>query len=305
MNPNRAKLVLRLPNELGESPVWCNEADSLYWVDVARPGLLCQWHVSTHVKSSWLFDEALTNVTLAGAGRLLIASERRLFLFDPQTSVREYCRTMLTLQRSLRFNDGACDSKGRLWIGTMANNLARTEPSAPSGKTGDIWCVTKDGTVRVFKEKLGCPNALAWSPDGLSFYFADSSDGCIYTSIFDVEAGIFSQRRPFFSAPTMGLPDGAAVDVEGYLWNARWGGGCVIRIAPDGTLDRVVDVPTAFVTSCVFGDADRRTLYITSAINGDHNPNGGGVFAFRSPTAGLPPTVFGQAIPKLNSRRSS
>jgi sugar lactone lactonase YvrE len=177
----------------------------------------------------------------------------------------------------------------------MANNLIDRQANGPVGKVGDILCVTTEGKLFRFNEHLGCPNALAWSPDGLTFYFADSADGCIYSSIFDVETGRYSKRCYFFSAPSMGVPDGAAVDIEGYLWNARWGAGCVVRIAPDGTLDRVVSVPATFVTSCVFGGSDHQTLYITTAKNCDMNPFAGSVFSYRTPTAGLPPGVFGRA----------
>ncbi len=290
-----AEIVVCLQNKLGESPVWCDDSQCLFWVDVARPGLLWRWHASSQVRNSWQFKVALTNLTLAQGGRLLVASERRLFLFDPVSGTSEHGPDIPTLQLSHRFNDGACDSNGRLWIGTMANNLIDRQANGPVGKVGDILCVTTEGKLFRFNEHLGCPNALAWSPDGLTFYFADSADGCIYSSIFDVETGRYSKRCYFFSAPSMGVPDGAAVDIEGYLWNARWGAGCVVRIAPDGTLDRVVSVPATFVTSCVFGGSDHQTLYITTAKNCDMNPFAGSVFSYRTPTAGLPPGVFGRA----------
>jgi sugar lactone lactonase YvrE len=181
----------------------------------------------------------------------------------------------------------------------MENNLVDRETDEPLGRVGSILCVTAAGVVSRFDEQLGCPNAVAWSPDGSTFYFADSMDGWIYASDFDEEAGNFSRRRPFFAAPDMGVPDGAAVDAEGYVWNARWGAGCVIRIAPDGTVDRVVDVPATFVTSCVFGGVDRKTLYITSAQNGDDNPSAGGVFTLRTSVAGMAPARFGQTSAAL------
>jgi sugar lactone lactonase YvrE len=55
------------------------------------------------------------------------------------------------------------------------------------------------------------------------------------------------------------------MDAEGYVWNARWGGHCIIRFAPDGSVDRIVEVPLSHPTSCVFGGPDMTTLFVTSA----------------------------------------
>ena len=69
--------------------------------------------------------------------------------------------------------------------------------------------------------------------------------------------------------------DGCTVDGEGYLWNARWGAGCVVRFAPDGRVDRIVEVPARKTTSCTFGGPDLDFLYVTSMKDSDdpENPN--------------------------------
>jgi sugar lactone lactonase YvrE len=92
------------------------------------------------------------------------------------------------------------------------------------------------------------------------------------------------------------VPDGSAIDEEGYLWNARWDGGCVIRIAPDGELDRVVEMPARRPTSCAFGGDNMKTLYVTSAAMDSTDPAdsadlGGAVFSIEVDVAGsrIPP----------------
>ena len=55
------------------------------------------------------------------------------------------------------------------------------------------------------------------------------------------------------------------MDGEGYLWNCRYGGGCVVRVAPDGGIDRVIDIPAGNVTTCTFGGPELTTLYVTTA----------------------------------------
>ena len=89
-----------------------------------------------------------------------------------------------------------------------------------------------------------------------------------------------------------GSPDGSAVDSEGYLWNCRYGGGCVVRVAPDGAVERVVEMPCGNVTTCTFGGEGLRTLFITTARAGDGRRLAGSVFALEAPVPGLPERVF-------------
>ncbi|HZP20241.1 MAG TPA: SMP-30/gluconolactonase/LRE family protein, partial [Bauldia sp.] len=91
-----------------------------------------------------------------------------------------------------------------------------------------------------------------------------------------------------------GGPDGSAMDSAGYLWNARYGGGCIVRVAPDGRLDRVIEMPVDNVTTCTFGGPDLRTLYVTSAKGGSgaRGRLAGGVFTLPVDDPGLPENVF-------------
>jgi D-xylonolactonase len=87
-----------------------------------------------------------------------------------------------------------------------------------------------------------------------------------------------------------GYPDGMAVDAEGCLWVAHWSGGCVSRFAADGRPLGRIEVPTENVTSCAFGGADMRTLFITTAggLGSVGEGIAGGVFMARTAVAGLP-----------------
>lgn len=90
----------------------------------------------------------------------------------------------------------------------------------------------------------------------------------IYAYDWDGATGAIANRRVFAAPHERGFPDGSALDAEGYLWNARWGGSCLIRYAPDGRVDRIIDVPVQQPTSCVFAGDDLKTLYVTSARAG-------------------------------------
>ena len=75
-----------------------------------------------------------------------------------------------------------------------------------------------------------------------------------------------SNRRTFTKIDTSrgGAADGSTVDAEGCLWNAQVYDGKVIRYRPDGTVDRVIDMPVKKVTSVMFGGPDLDILYVTS-----------------------------------------
>ena len=146
---------------------------------------------------------------------------------------------------------------------------------------------------------MGVPNAIAWSPDGTRMYFADSLQGDIREYVFDRATGEIRDGRVFLAKGVVpGKPDGATVDADGYLWNARFGGGCVVRVAPDGRLDRVIELPTANVTSVAFGGSDLRTLYITTATQRldpaelERQPFAGYVFHMRPGCTGLAEARF-------------
>ena len=97
-------------------------------------------------------------------------------------------------------------------------------------------------------------------------YYIDSHTFRIDVFDFDAGDGSILGRRQFASIDRLdGTPDGIAVDDEGGVWLALYGGSAVRRYTPDGSLDRVVAVPAENVTACCFGGDDGRTLFITTA----------------------------------------
>ncbi len=140
---------------------------------------------------------------------------------------------------------------------------------------------------------LTTANGIGWSPDDRRMYLVDSATGAIDRLGFDLDTAAIGPRRRFATIePRAGRPDGLAVDAAGCVWIALWGGAGVLRFAPDGRLDRRIDLPVSQVTSCCFGDADLGTLYVTTAARGVQEPHAGGVFACRPGVTGLAPFAF-------------
>jgi len=157
-----------------------------------------------------------------------------------------------------RMNDGACDSAGRFWAGTMC---MQERP-----ERGSLYRLDPDGTTRAMITGVGISNGIDWSPDDTRMYYVDSHTQRIDLFDFDRRSGSIANRRPFVEIdPADGSPDGLTVDAEGGIWLALWGGSALRRYLPDGTLDCVVPLPVTHPTTCAFGGADLADLFITSA----------------------------------------
>ena len=148
--------------------------------------------------------------------------------------------------------------------------------------------------MEVIETDIGIPNTVCWSPDRRHFYFGDTLKNEIRVYDYDIATGEIGPGRPFFAGFERGLPDGSAMDGEGYLWNCRYGGGCVVRVAPDGSIDRVIDIPAGNVTTCTFGGPELTTLYVTTAA-ADRAPDdrlAGSLFAIETGIRGMAENAF-------------
>ncbi|SPE34896.1 conserved hypothetical protein [Candidatus Sulfopaludibacter sp. SbA3] len=278
----------------GEGPVWCETEQSLYWTDINR-FLIHRLEPGGAVRS-WFFEEPVTALALtARTGTLAVALGSRLVLWRPESDERRDHGFRLPGWPSVRLNDGRPDPRGSFWVGSMRNNVAPDGSSREAGGTdGVLFRIDPDGSVTEWKRAIGISNTLAWSPDHSRFYFADTLCNTIYVYDYDAATGAIANERPFFAGFHRGMPDGSAVDSEGYLWNCRWGGGCIVRVAPHGAIDRVIEMPVRNITSCTFGGDDYGTLYVTTAglgaLAGDRLA--GSLFALKTGVPGLPEHKF-------------
>jgi sugar lactone lactonase YvrE len=241
---------------LGESPLWNEREQALYWVDIRRPAIRRLDHASGRV-DTWSMPDLVGSIAFCADGRLLAALPDQLVLFDPASGESRPFATVPERVPGHRFNDGRCDRQGRFWAGTM-HNVTR----APEGV---LYRVDAHGRFSPVASGISIPNSLGWSPDGRTMYFADSLQYAIFAFDFDSDAGTISGKREFAATRAPAFPDGSTVDAEGFLWNAEFNGWRVVRYAPDGRVDRVIELETHRPTCCAFGGPDLETLYITTA----------------------------------------
>ena len=260
------RCIAPIGDRCGEAATWCVEENALYWTDVNR-FLIHALDANTNATRSWLFDEPVVAVSLTeGTSELLVALGSKLILWNKRTDVRRDHGFHCEGWPDVRLNDGRAGPGGEFWVGSMANNVGlHGEANDAIAGRGELYRVSRGAPPKLFKDKLGISNTVCWSPDNRTFDFGDTMKNTIWAYDYDAGAGSISGERVFFSDFPRGHPDGSAMDSEGYLWNCRFGGGCVVRVAPNGRVDRVIEMPVRNVTTCAFGNSDRRTLYITTA----------------------------------------
>lgn len=252
--------VAQVRNTLGEGPVWDVREQTLYWVDI-RGCLLQRLEPATGDLRRWHLPEPVGCAALRDRGGAILALQSGFAFYDLEDETLDWIDDPEPDHPRNRMNDGKCDRQGRFWAGTM-DDLEQE-------KSGALYRVDTDLSVHRMEGGIGIPNALAWSPDSRTLYFADTPERTIYAYDHDPQTGVIGNRRVFAPPPAEpGYPDGATVDAEGYLWSAQWDGWRLVRYAPDGRIDRTLELPVRRPTSCAFGGADLTTLFITTAAIG-------------------------------------
>jgi sugar lactone lactonase YvrE len=275
----------------GEGAVWHPDQQALYWTDINR-FLVHRFDPGAGTTNTWIFPEPVTAVNLTTDSELLLlVLGSKIVLWSPRTHPDVQTIHRLATAPEMRFNDARIDPRGSLWAGTMRNNVGPQGQEIQVKFTdGVLSRINPDGAVSEWKTGIGISNTLAWSPDCKKFYFGDSPANTIYSFDYDVCNGSITGEKILTAGYARGLPDGSAIDAQGCLWNARYGGSCLIRIDPNGQIDRAVALPTLNPTTCTFGGPDLKTLYITSARSADQFS--GSVFSMRAEIGGLPEHRF-------------
>jgi len=282
--------VADVRNTLGEGPVWDVREQALYWVDI-KGHRLQRLEPQSGAVRTWRLPEPVGCAALRETGGAIVALQSGFAFLDLATETLEWIARPEPDRPGNRMNDGKCDRQGRFWAGTM-DDAERT-------RSGALYRVDPDLGVHRLESDIGIPNALAWSPDSRTLYFADTAERTIYAYDHDPDSGAIANRRVFAPSPTQaGNPDGATVDAEGALWCAQWDGWRVLRYAPDGRVDRALELPVQRPTSCAFGGPELKTLFVTTASIGldpgalAEQPLAGSLLAVELDVAGLPERRF-------------
>jgi sugar lactone lactonase YvrE len=271
---------------VGEGPVIDPRTGRLCWVDITE-GMLYENDLDTGRSESAHLD------TMLGAaaprrdqpGFAAAVSDGFGLVVDGKLEVTD----PVLPEPFRRMNDAKCDSAGRLWAGSTHMEF---EPGV-----GALHRWDGTGPSSLVRSGFVLPNGIGWSPDDRTMYLVDSFARTLLRADYDAADGEVGEFRVLVDiAAEDGMPDGLAVDADGFIWVAHWGGWAVRRYSPDGELAATVPMPVAQPSSCAF--AQDGTLYITSATAGlsEHDlagqPHAGSVFALPTTMAGVPVAAF-------------
>ncbi|MBB6677655.1 SMP-30/gluconolactonase/LRE family protein [Cohnella lubricantis] len=288
----QVELVCDSHSSLGEGPLWDRRYGRLYWVDIyghkihsfdpRQPGRYETIEAGPFVSS----------IVPRASGGFAVTLEDGFYGYDPEARTLVPIASVEADLSGNRFNDGKCDPSGRYIAGTMS----RTDEPA----RGSLYSLGSDGTVNKLLGAVGCSNGLAWSADGKTMYYVDSSRPEISAFDYDASSGQISGRRAAAAIPAEdSTPDGMTIDAEGMLWLAHWRGWKVTRWDPStGTKLGEIPVPVERVTSVAFGGERLDELYITTASidvapeQAADQPHAGGLFRVKAGVRGTAPFSF-------------
>ncbi len=281
----KAELFVDSRCELGEGPFWHPLLGRLFWFDILNQTLLSA-NDEGHIVDRITFKDTVSAAGVIDIDTMAVAQSGALLRYDFRTDTSTHIADLEADIPGNRTNDSRVDRAGGFWLGTMGRKAEHGVGSVYQYRAGQMTKVISN--IRI-------PNSICFSPDGRIAYFTDSG-AMIRKCALDPETGLpIGEWEDFYTMDGLGGADGSVVDSEGFVWNARWGGGAAIRISPEGKLDKIVEVPGVSRVSCpAFGGKDMKTMFLTTARENmtpeqlEQEPHAGSVFAIELDVAGLP-----------------
>lgn len=284
---NDIEHVISMGNTVGEGPIWNSQEQALYWVDIPE-GRIFRFFPAERELDTYDLGIQIGCAAFRAAGGLVMATAIGLTFWCPERNNLEVICNPESEKPGMIFNDGSVDRFGRFWVGTKSDD-----------GTASLYRMDQDLSTHRMETGFMVSNGLGWSPDDTKMYLTDSRRRIIYVYDFNLDQGSIHNRRIFAKPPEgEGNPDGLSVDGQGYIWSAFWGGWKIVRFDPDGNIERVVNLPVQYPSSCTFGGATLDELYITSACKllssqqRQENPLAGDLFRLKTDIRGQEETLF-------------
>jgi len=272
---------------LGEGPIWLPHSKSLMWLDIKGKTL----HTFSYNTNNCTSKNLVKSTTW-----ILPILNSNLFLVGTEDGVEEYNHVenkyelKLSIESNIpnnRLNDAKIDKIGNLWFGTMDD----TE----NEKSGSFYCLKPNYELIKIDDSYTVTNGPTITYDDKKLYHVSSLQKKVFC--YEKNNTTLSNKRIFFELDENdGYPDGLTIDDENFIWLAVWGGAKVLRISPDGEVDKTITFPTSQITSCVFGGSEMNILFVTSASVGKiltEDVHAGNLFSVETNSKGFPSPHFG------------
>jgi len=276
---------IRVGNRLGECVLWDEHTGHIWWTDIENKILYSRKFSGGKIITYPVPERLCAFGFMKNRSSLICAFESGFALFSPKTGAVNWLKKTRTSHQNIRLNDGRVDPRGRFWVGEMSEDFAND----PVPQTR-LFCLEGRGKLTVHEQGMQISNGLCWSPDGKKMYFADSPKNEMYQYDLDLQSGYYTNKQVFARTAKDVHPDGSCVDAQGFVWNAQWGAGKVVRYAPSGTIDTQVDIPCLQPTCAAFGGPNLDHLIVTTASlpqgRAPEKTSDGDVFIFKTPYKG-------------------
>lgn len=246
------------PCQLGEGPLWHPLRQELFWFDITQNRMMARaLQGPTQV---WHFDEMHSAAGWVSQTELVVASQTGLWRMNLDSGARDLLCPLEADNPVTRSNDGRADPQGGFWIGTMGKSA---EPAA-----GAIWRWYR-GELRCLFPRITISNAICFSPDGHYAHFTDTVTKQVMKVALDAQGWPTGTPQVFLDLTAEGRnPDGAVIDVAGWLWVAEWGSSHVAAYDQTGQLQRTMSFAAPHTSCPAFGGPDLTTLFCTTALEG-------------------------------------
>jgi L-arabinonolactonase len=241
---------------LGEGPLWDVAEQALYFTDVLARKVR-RYTPATGAFEHWDTPHTVSSLALDTSGGAVLAMANGIYSFNFGNGLAALIEDPESDRPLTILNDGKTDRCGRYLFGSVTRD--HVSPVCALYKL-------EFGVVTRLDDGFTITNGPCWSPDGATFYFADSMpNSTIYAYEYHLDTGTVSARREFANTRDLGgFPDGATVDAEGRVWSAICGAGKIACFEPSGSLCEVIEVPPRLVSSLMFGGPALDQLYVTS-----------------------------------------
>lgn len=275
------ELIANEPLRVGEGPLWHEDEQRLYWVDINGKKLF-RYNPASGGYETVLEGHTVGGYTIQADGSLLLFMNKGRIRLLKDGELHEVVPDIAD-DHVTRFNDVIADPEGRVFCGTM-----------PFGsRPGHLYRLDPDGTITTVLSGLGISNGMGFSPDLTTMYHTDTTARTITAFDYDRATGEITNPRVIVHAPEgVGMPDGMTVDTDGTIWSAHWDGWALYHYEADGTPIERIPFPTKKVSSVTFGGPDYRDAYVTTAGGDDRAENGelaGSLFRLDLGVQGRPP----------------
>lgn len=274
------ELIADYACKVGEGPLWHPQEQRLYWVDILG-GRMYRYDPATGHHEQFYEGDVVGGFTFQDDGALLLFMARGAVKIWRDGQLETIIEEIPDEVES-RFNDVFADPEGRVFCGTMPTPT----------RLGRLYRLDPDRKLTLLLEGIGISNGMGLTLDRKQLYYTDSAAKKIYLFDYDQATGAISNQRVFVdSSHEEGVPDGMTVDADGNVWSARWDGWRLTQYAPDGRELRRIQFPAKKVSSVIFGGADYRDMYVTTAGGDNKAENGapaGALFRLRLGIQGLP-----------------